>query len=99
MMDDIESDEEEEETSDLTGFLFGNIDTKGNLEENDLFDEESKSHLHSLRKLGLGNFLHDVVDSEEEEQAQGIDDRDEEDDEEDEDLHHRSKARGKKDKG
>lgn len=48
---DIDSDEERNENEvDLTGFLFGNIDSEGRLED-DIFDPESKKHLASLSRF------------------------------------------------
>ena len=62
------SDEEEDESRDsnnqginLTGFLFGNIDRDGHLEENFL-DETSKKKLGGLSSmLGLGSLIQDEV--------------------------------------
>ncbi|CAB0008507.1 unnamed protein product [Nesidiocoris tenuis] len=45
----------------LTGFLFGNIDEQGQLEDDDLLDNESKRHLASLCRLGLGSILDELV--------------------------------------
>ncbi|XP_052278992.1 transcription initiation factor TFIID subunit 1-like isoform X2 [Dreissena polymorpha] len=44
----------------LTGFLFGNIDEKGEL-EGDFLDDESKRHLGSLRALGVGSLVEQMV--------------------------------------
>uniref|UniRef100_A0A146L8G5 Transcription initiation factor TFIID subunit 1 n=5 Tax=Lygus hesperus TaxID=30085 RepID=A0A146L8G5_LYGHE len=49
----------------LTGFLFGNIDEQGQLEDDDLLDSESKRHLASLCRLGLGSILDELVGEEE----------------------------------
>ncbi|XP_055958756.1 transcription initiation factor TFIID subunit 1 isoform X2 [Patella vulgata] len=49
--DDHHSSSQDQAVSSLTGFLFGNIDKKGELEE-DFLDEESKRHLGSLNSLG-----------------------------------------------
>ena len=63
------SDEESESNNDskkegslnMAGFLFGNIDRDGHLEENFL-DEASKSKLGGLSSmLGLGNIIQDEV--------------------------------------
>lgn len=35
-------------------FIAGNIDQKGNLEDDDLLDDESKKHLGALSYLGRG---------------------------------------------
>lgn len=45
--DDNENDNEE---VNLTGFLFGNIDSKGRLDEDNIFDNESKKLLSSLER-------------------------------------------------
>ncbi|GFO30868.1 transcription initiation factor tfiid subunit [Plakobranchus ocellatus] len=47
--------------SSLTGFLFGNIDEKGQLEE-DFLDEESKRHLSSLTQLGIGSMVKEIAE-------------------------------------
>lgn len=47
---------------DLTGFLFGNIDESGQLEDDGLLDGESKRMLSSLTRLGLGSMLSEVLD-------------------------------------
>uniref|UniRef100_A0A1Q3F3H4 Transcription initiation factor TFIID subunit n=1 Tax=Culex tarsalis TaxID=7177 RepID=A0A1Q3F3H4_CULTA len=44
----------------LAGFLFGNVDEHGRL-ENDFLDEEAKQHLSSLSRMGLSSFLADVL--------------------------------------
>jgi hypothetical protein len=62
-----DSDDDREGSSDpgidLTGFLFGNIDESGRL-ENDVLDNESKRHLASLSRLGLSSILKEVIDVE-----------------------------------
>lgn len=62
-----DSDDDREGSSDpgidLTGFLFGNIDESGQL-ENDVLDNESKRHLASLSRLGLSSILKEVIDVE-----------------------------------
>ncbi|XP_026317517.1 transcription initiation factor TFIID subunit 1 isoform X2 [Hyposmocoma kahamanoa] len=50
---------------DLTGFLFGNIDERGQLEDDGLLDGESKRMLSSLNRLGLGSMLDEVLNQEE----------------------------------
>lgn len=47
---------------DLTGFLFGNIDESGQLEDDGLLDGESKRMLSSLSRLGLGSILSEVLE-------------------------------------
>jgi len=52
MDNDIDNDndsDDEQNGVDLTGFLFGNIDSSGRLED-DIFDSESKKHLASLSR-------------------------------------------------
>jgi transcription initiation factor TFIID subunit 1 len=60
-----DSDDDREGSSDpgidLTGFLFGNIDESGQL-ENDVLDNECKRHLASLSRLGLSSILREVID-------------------------------------
>ena len=45
-------DESEEGQAALTGFLFGNIDTRGELED-DVLDDDCKRHLGGLSALGM----------------------------------------------
>lgn len=45
----------------LTGFLFGNIDEHGRL-ENDFLDPESKRNLHQLNHLGIGSMWKEITD-------------------------------------
>ncbi|KAM7364185.1 TATA-box binding protein associated factor 1 isoform 2-T2 [Cochliomyia hominivorax] len=50
---------------DLTGILFGNIDSEGKLMDDDGgggFDSEFKEHLGSLAKMGLHSMLNEVID-------------------------------------
>lgn len=47
---------------DLTGFLFGNIDESGQLEDDYLLDGESKRMLSSLGRMGLGSLLAEVIE-------------------------------------
>nr|XP_023018958.1 transcription initiation factor TFIID subunit 1-like [Leptinotarsa decemlineata] len=53
----------EDESSILTGFLFGNIDEAGNF-ENEFFDSNERKQLVSLGKLGLGSFMEDILSDE-----------------------------------
>lgn len=46
---DTDSDNENDNGVNLTGFLFGNIDSEGRLED-DIFDIESKRQLSSLAR-------------------------------------------------
>lgn len=61
---DMDSDTDERDNDNenevLTGFLFGNIDSKGQLED-DIFDNESKKQLASLAryiKFAYNNNFH-----------------------------------------
>ncbi|XP_015602536.1 transcription initiation factor TFIID subunit 1 isoform X2 [Cephus cinctus] len=47
----------------MTGFLFGNIDDNGQLED-DILDPEAKQHLASLSRLGLSSLLQEMISSE-----------------------------------
>ncbi|XP_067618163.1 transcription initiation factor TFIID subunit 1 isoform X3 [Eurosta solidaginis] len=56
---------------DLTGILFGNIDSEGKLvDEDDArsgFDSEFREHIGSLSKLGLNSMLNEVIETENDE--------------------------------
>ncbi|EAT42378.1 AAEL006082-PA [Aedes aegypti] len=66
MDNDSDNDNEHDQDNDnegelnLAGFLFGNVDEHGRL-ENDFLDEEAKQHLSSLSRMGLSSFLADVL--------------------------------------
>uniref|UniRef100_A0A8C4ZLV2 Transcription initiation factor TFIID subunit n=1 Tax=Gadus morhua TaxID=8049 RepID=A0A8C4ZLV2_GADMO len=66
LMSDSDSDEEQGRPFSLTGFLFGNINEDGQLEDDSVLDDESKKHLAGLGSLGLGSLLTDITASEEE---------------------------------
>ncbi|XP_049784763.1 transcription initiation factor TFIID subunit 1 isoform X1 [Schistocerca cancellata] len=53
-------DEKSDPEMHLTGFLFGNIDESGQL-ENDVLDSESKRHLASLSRLGFSSFVRELI--------------------------------------
>ncbi|XP_077558430.1 TATA-box binding protein associated factor 1 isoform X4 [Haemaphysalis longicornis] len=57
----MDSDEDGEADMVLTGFLFGNIDEHGRL-ENDFLDPESKRNLHQLNHLGIGSMWKEITD-------------------------------------
>ncbi|XP_076280408.1 TATA-box binding protein associated factor 1 isoform X2 [Lasioglossum baleicum] len=63
------ADSEEEGDKDLmsginmTGFLFGNIDDNGQLED-DILDPEAKQHLASLSRLGFSSFIREMMSNE-----------------------------------
>ncbi|XP_048585830.1 transcription initiation factor TFIID subunit 1 isoform X2 [Nematostella vectensis] len=55
--------DDEEGSLNLTGFLFGNINIRGELEDHDLLDEDSRRHLSQLSALGdIGNLVKDITD-------------------------------------
>ncbi|KAG9477981.1 hypothetical protein GDO78_013134 [Eleutherodactylus coqui] len=60
-MSDSESDEERPFS--ITGFLFGNINEDGQLEDDSVLDKESKKHLAGLGALGLGNLITEITSS------------------------------------
>lgn len=50
---------------DLTSFMFGNIDESGQLEDDDVLDNDTKKYLASLSKLGFGSMVSEVIGSSE----------------------------------
>jgi transcription initiation factor TFIID subunit 1 len=61
MADSEEDNDRELETEmNLAGFMFGNIDENGQLED-DILDSNAKQHLASLCQLGLSSFLHEIM--------------------------------------
>lgn len=72
------NDRRDQQMSSLTSFLFGNIDSEGNLVD-DFLDDDSKRHLSSLqRHLSDVIRLNDIVDDDDDES--GLEDNDEKDD-------------------
>ncbi|XP_051965254.1 transcription initiation factor TFIID subunit 1 isoform X3 [Xyrauchen texanus] len=65
-MSDSDSDEDQDHPFHLTGFLFGNINENGQLEDDSVLDTESKKHLAGLGSLGLGSLITEITASEEE---------------------------------
>lgn len=65
MCDSDDPNDQNRSGMDLTGFLFGNIDESGQLEDDELLDGDSKRMLSSLNRLGLGSMLSEVLDQEE----------------------------------
>lgn len=59
-MDNDSNDENDDLGVDLTGFLFGNIDKDGKL-ENDIFDGATKRQLNSLTQLGFSSYTRELV--------------------------------------
>ncbi|XP_078034560.1 TATA-box binding protein associated factor 1 isoform X1 [Augochlora pura] len=80
------ADSEEEGDKDLmsginmTGFLFGNIDDNGQLED-DILDPEAKQHLASLSRLGFSSFIREMMPNE-----NATDEKDEHDDKQQEEF-------------
>ncbi|XP_067903597.1 transcription initiation factor TFIID subunit 1 isoform X2 [Heterodontus francisci] len=64
MMSDSDSDEDHEQPFSLTGFLFGNINEDGQLEDDSVLDKESKKHLDGLGTLGLGTLIKEITANE-----------------------------------
>ena len=64
-MSDSEEDSDNDQSPgmNLTGFLFGNVDENGVL-ENDVLDPEAKQHLGSLYHFGLGSLLQKIISEE-----------------------------------
>ncbi|KXJ28439.1 hypothetical protein AC249_AIPGENE23353 [Exaiptasia diaphana] len=57
------ADSEDEDHLNLTGFLFGNINERGELEDSDILDEESRKHLGQLSCLGdIGSLVKDITE-------------------------------------
>ncbi|XP_015517469.2 transcription initiation factor TFIID subunit 1 [Neodiprion pinetum] len=80
----VDSDEENDRDMDLemnmTGFLFGNIDEDGQLED-DILDSEAKRHLASLGRLGLSSLLQEMIALDNEEQNEKENEKGENEDE------------------
>lgn len=60
---DEENDKDIMSAINMTGFLFGNIDDNGQLED-DILDPEAKQHLASLNRLGLSSFIREMMPDE-----------------------------------
>ncbi|KAK2720741.1 transcription initiation factor TFIID subunit 1-like isoform X2 [Artemia franciscana] len=60
---DLEEELENQPGINLTGFLFGNIDSNGQL-DGDIFDDSAKKCLNSLSSFGLGTIVKEVVEDE-----------------------------------
>ncbi|XP_066515590.1 transcription initiation factor TFIID subunit 1 [Hoplias malabaricus] len=63
-MSDSDSDEDQDRPFQLTGFLFGNINEDGQLEDDSVLDTESKKHLAGLGSLGLGSLITEITANE-----------------------------------
>lgn len=61
-----DSDDDERDSGsglNLAGFMFGNIDENGLLEE-DILDSNAKQHLSAITHLGLGSILSEIISEE-----------------------------------
>ncbi|XP_034034553.1 transcription initiation factor TFIID subunit 1 isoform X3 [Thalassophryne amazonica] len=72
-MSDSDSDEDISRPFSITGFLFGNINEDGQLEDDSVLDNESKKHLAGLGTLGLGSLITEITANEEDEQEESRD--------------------------
>ncbi|XP_072532738.1 transcription initiation factor TFIID subunit 1 isoform X2 [Salminus brasiliensis] len=72
-MSDSDSDEDQDRPFHLTGFLFGNINEDGQLEDDSVLDTECKKHLAGLGSLGLGALITEITASEEDNSSQDRD--------------------------
>ncbi|XP_043674036.1 transcription initiation factor TFIID subunit 1 isoform X1 [Vespula pensylvanica] len=63
MGDSEEENDKDYALGNMTGFLFGNIDDNGQLED-DILDPEAKQHLASLGRLGLNSFIKEMMPNE-----------------------------------
>ncbi|XP_051902895.1 transcription initiation factor TFIID subunit 1 isoform X2 [Hippocampus zosterae] len=69
-MSDSDSDEDQDRPFSITGFLFGNINEDGQLEDDSVLDNESKKHLAGLGNLGLGSLITEITANEDDEQEE-----------------------------
>uniref|UniRef100_A0A665WVY2 Transcription initiation factor TFIID subunit n=1 Tax=Echeneis naucrates TaxID=173247 RepID=A0A665WVY2_ECHNA len=72
-MSDSDSDEDQDRPFSLTGFLFGNINEDGQLEDDSVLDNESKKHLAGLGTLGLGTLITEITANEDGDQEESRD--------------------------
>ncbi|XP_024121569.1 transcription initiation factor TFIID subunit 1 isoform X5 [Oryzias melastigma] len=63
-MSDSDSDEDQGRPFSITGFLFGNINEDGQLEDDSVLDNESKKHLAGLGTLGFGSLITEITANE-----------------------------------
>uniref|UniRef100_A0AAY4EQK9 Transcription initiation factor TFIID subunit n=1 Tax=Denticeps clupeoides TaxID=299321 RepID=A0AAY4EQK9_9TELE len=73
-MSDSDSDEDQDRPFSLTGFLFGNINEDGQLEDDTVLDTESKKHLAGLGSLGLGTLITEITANEDDGWVKSTDD-------------------------
>lgn len=72
-MSDSDSEDDQDRPFSITGFLFGNINEDGQLEDDSVLDNESKKHLAGLGTLGLGSLITEITANEEEGQDENKD--------------------------
>ncbi|XP_060941614.1 transcription initiation factor TFIID subunit 1 [Limanda limanda] len=72
-MSDSDSDEDQDRPFSITGFLFGNINEDGQLEDDSVLDNESKKHLAGLGTLGMGSLITDITAEEDDDQEENRD--------------------------
>uniref|UniRef100_A0AAQ5YEE7 Transcription initiation factor TFIID subunit n=1 Tax=Amphiprion ocellaris TaxID=80972 RepID=A0AAQ5YEE7_AMPOC len=72
-MSDSDSDEDQDRPFSLTGFLFGNINEDGQLEDDSVLDNESKKHLAGLGSLGLGSLITEITANEDDDKEENRD--------------------------
>uniref|UniRef100_A0A673BUR7 Transcription initiation factor TFIID subunit n=1 Tax=Sphaeramia orbicularis TaxID=375764 RepID=A0A673BUR7_9TELE len=70
---DSDSDEDQDRPFSITGFLFGNINEDGQLEDDSVLDNESKKHLAGLGTLGLGSLITEITANDDEDQEENRD--------------------------
>uniref|UniRef100_A0A4W6FVX4 Transcription initiation factor TFIID subunit n=1 Tax=Lates calcarifer TaxID=8187 RepID=A0A4W6FVX4_LATCA len=70
---DSDSDEDQDRPFSITGFLFGNINEDGQLEDDSVLDNESKKHLAGLGTLGLGSLITEITANEDDDQEENRD--------------------------
>nr|XP_043897762.1 transcription initiation factor TFIID subunit 1-like isoform X6 [Solea senegalensis] len=68
-MSDSDSDEDQDRPFSITGFLFGNINEDGQLEDDSVLDNESKKHLAGLGSLGLSSLITEITANEDDDQV------------------------------
>uniref|UniRef100_A0A672JNY5 Transcription initiation factor TFIID subunit n=1 Tax=Salarias fasciatus TaxID=181472 RepID=A0A672JNY5_SALFA len=73
LMSDSDSDEDQDRPFSIAGFLFGNINEDGQLEDDSVLDNESKKHLAGLGTLGLGSLITEITSNEDEEKEESRD--------------------------
>lgn len=59
-MDSDDENDRDDGSINMTGFMFGNIDKNGELED-DILDSEAKQHLASLSHFGISSLLQEML--------------------------------------